>query len=293
MVLITSYRPAVTPVPQIQPHTVSSPVGTIDVAGGQSIVEAPPSDRTTVLEDHFGTGYTTRLPWQFIITGSNGVTTSHSTLNGNGAIRVKWPSGSLADARWGGRLTYPGGPYEEVWLTFDMLLESPFGYPKGFKLPGQYTQNLNNTSSRSCTTGALARWHGRPRTSGGNTSPVRVQHYVYDTDSYESNNGEITVPLNHVQRVEHHWKMNSAFNLQDGLFESRYDDGTTTTHANPVTLRASTNVSFYCGSESNRNAARIDSMQNQLFFGGPSDPSWAPTTDIFMWFGYLKVEIPS
>jgi hypothetical protein len=136
------------------------------------------------------------------------------------------------------------------------------------------------------------------------TSPLKAFQYMFHVDGsgenqyWDSSDGSLSnadnvIPLDTVARIEMHRVNNSAFNVSDGVMETRYDVGTATAHANPVTLRVRrTGIRFYCGSEANRPTSFCTMIDQEHMFGGATS-AWNPTIDSTVIFGYFKFEIPA
>lgn len=304
MVLITPYRPLVAPVPQTQPHQVSSKIGTVDVVGFDTTVEAPPATRSLIFEGDFPSNYKSIYNWNYdpeLQFNPATMNKSFTTLNGHDAISIEWTTSCDVDDRWGCQkgLLIPGVGFgfEEGWFTFDIKLSSPFGNPKAMKLPGIVSRDRVAHTNPGDPDGGWSVRHMLHEGSANFTEDRKCHmwHYDYLNAGLRVNwdNNAPSLALNKVARIEYYFKMNTAFNVANGIIEARYDEGTATTHANPVTLRARrSDRQMYAGSESNRDSGKIPRLYNgPLFFGG-NDSSFDPLVDSTVTFGYFKFEIP-
>jgi hypothetical protein len=270
----------------------------------------PRQRRTTIIEGDFGPGYESAYPWDFppdLNFPTANVTGSHTTLNGNGAFSVTWAAGAhWGDDRWGAVINLPSIPgftdgYDEWWYTQDFKFVSPFSTPLGFKLMRtardySTSQPGNPAGGHSFHTmlGAKFTDTDGPLNAFQYTFHMGAagQNYYWDSvDGTLGNAGE-PIPLDTVARIEMYYKANSAFDVADGIMETRYDVGTATASAEPVTLRAQqTGIQFYGTTEDNRAKARTLQIDERHFFGGNTDP-WRPDVDSTVIFGYFKFEIP-
>lgn len=308
MVLITPYRPLVAPVPQIQPHLVETNIPTVTATPlAAEIDTVSDSGWTNVWEEDFTSGWETRIDWAWRQDDSNIIKATHPSFNGFTGIDVTYPAGSLASRRWGGMINLPNWPtgYEEGRFDFDIMLHSNYSVPVNQKSLGVYPPNnqaFPSSPPPACDEG----WLARLQFGDGSTAtdpltgpqPAHLYHYSNQATRVNTQWGGVlgTQIIEHdvVNRIRLYWKMNSAFNLQDGIIRHLYDAGTASTHAEPTTIQAQvTNMTMYCGSEANRSEGTGARISVSTFFGGPNDPVWAPNTDSKFTLGRLAVDIPA
>lgn len=312
MVLITPYRPLVAPVPQTQPHQVNSAIGSVDVVGFDTVVEAPPASRQTILESHFGGGFNAiknRFDWQFctLVADSNGkipVVADAGTMNGWGSSDITFPAGALPNCRAFGNLYLPlisghENGYEEGWMTVDIMYRSNFSCPKGLKQPGLYStvgEGLVGGPFPTCDTGWSCRYmaHGEDRST--NSEPLGAHSYYYWTNDDRVRadwSPEYELDLDTVCRIELYFKHNTAFDQLDGIIRHKFDTGTSTASATPDSIRfENTGIRMYCGSESNRVPSYVNRISCHLFFGGATS-AWAPLINSTFRIGRVAFEIPA
>lgn len=327
MIIVPSSRPGRKRVKQKQPHLVESDISSMSVTPFNTTVSTGATGRQTVLETDFGGGDSgiennPDLDWDFYfatgeltgdgspsINGTQVTVTDAGTMNGVGASLVEWDPGSAHDVRWGGVISLPLLPgfestgYPEGWLTFEVMFHSPFPSISGQKHWGVYGAGKEPpaTDGYGCDEGFSSRLMLSGNSGGASTLKAHMYSYVSqdarDRDNWDS--GNAVIPVDTVSRIELYWKINSAFNVQDGVLIHRFDPGTSTTHATPNTIRyQKNNVYMYCGSESNRSQAGVYYLSGQHFFGGATqewqvDFAGGLDTPARMTFGLIKVEIPA
>lgn len=261
----------------------------------------PPPNRLTVLNIEFPSTYKTDYAWHWdpdLQYDSVNMEQEFTTLNGANAIAVTWLPGSDFNDRWGSRITLPdigGFPngYSECWLTCDYKFVSPFNTPRGMKLAG--IQAIGGAPSLG--ENGLSYRTMLSRMDSDLTSDRKAHQYYFVTNDSDHKNewdsAAQVIALDTVARIEIYFKQNTAFNAADGILEARYDEGTSSTHATPSTLRAQlTNIQTYQGSEANRNAGKVKWMQNWHFFGG-NTAEWNVSEPSQVIIGGLKIEIPN
>lgn len=261
-----------------------------------------------IWEDDLRPGYETRLDWRFKERDVPPIIVAdHPNFNGFGGLDVTYPAGALASVRWGGSLRVPNKPtgYPEGIFEIDYMLHTPFPIPVNCKGPGIFGSHdgwgFPGSPVPECDDG----WLCRVQFGNGNdldeepNGPQPAHMYTYTNQATRVNTqwGGVTgtpiVVHDTVSRIRLYWKINSAFNVDDGIVRYFYDAGTANAHATPTTLRAErTNMRCYCNTELNRPNAFMNDISLSSFFGGPNDPIWAPSQAAKLTLGRMALYIP-
>lgn len=304
MIISQPSRPKFKRIKQQQPHLAQANVGNISITSLNTSVDTGAPGRQTVLESGFSSTYKTDFDWSFdpdLLFNDTTMDQSFTTLNGFDAISVTWkgpPNQATHNDRWGADLALPllsgfENGYDEGWLTHDFMFVSPFSSPRGVKLVAPEGAAGTPSTIGQCDGGWLYRLMlGRNLDNTTNPRIVRSRlHYVDGIGELNHwDNEDPLFVLDTVVRTEMYFKLNTAFDAADGIIIDRYDVGTATEHATPQTIRNQRNdMRMYCGSEANRNAARVKSLKYHVIFGGNTS-AWWPTLDSEIIFGRVKFE---
>ncbi len=272
--------------------------------------------RQTILSGDFADGYEDNPDWTFppklIFNNATMNDLGHGILNGSPSVSIEWLTTAGVGDRWGARMRLPllpGFPngYREGWFTHDFRFKSPFGNTRGMKVPGMRTGFTPSGGGGISPAGAFPNGQLSYRTMLSNdgddnnsTGPRRAHQYYYHFNAIRQvdrwDGGAMVIELETVSRIEIHFKWNTAFNVSDGIIETRYDPGSSTVHKPPTTLRArKTNLRMFATAgleHADSGAVNVRFLTWECFFGGDHPTSWMPFVDSTVEYGAWKFEIP-